>query len=112
MHNHSGYWVINLYLSLQIFIISTDTNIMATLFSALRPWTLWVLKMARKLSLDAELKLTHPDADCALRVSQDWKGSAENHKRPKRTSDCCAIILPSLSCTWKEKQRLYLHHSV
>lgn len=42
---------------------------------------------------DAALKLTHPDADSALRVSQAWKGSAESHKSPE--APVIAVLLSS-----------------
>lgn len=61
------------------------------------PWTSWILEVVGRcpeaLPLDAALKLTHPDADSALRVSRAWKRSAESHKSPN-----APVIAVLLSC--------------
>lgn len=60
---------------------------------------------------------------CCIKAHSSWcwqcaegkpglKEKCWEPQEPQRTSDCSAIILPRLSYTWKEKQKLHLSHSV
>lgn len=82
---------------------------LCTLFPCVFPWTSWIggrpLPGRSPPPPDAALKLTHPDADSAPRGKPGLKGKCWEPQEPQRTSDCSAIILPRLSCTWKGKQK-------
>lgn len=83
-----------------------------TLYSCVFPWTLWVFGSGRLL----------PGSSppwCCINAHSSWcwqcaegkpglKGKCWEPQEPQRTSDCSAIILTRLSCTWKGKQKNFI----
>lgn len=60
-----------------------------------------------------------PPIWCCIKAHSSWcwqsaegkpclKGKCWEPQEPQRTSDCSAIILPRLSCTWKGKQKTFI----
>ena len=89
----------------------------AALYSCVFPWTSWVWVEYWEVVSPCPEAL--PPPWCCINAHSSWcwqcaegkpglKGKCWEPQEPQRTSDCSAIILTRLSCTWKGKQKNFI----